>query len=450
VSTTAPVKGWRMLVVDDNVDAAHMLAMLLEAKGHEAMVEHTAKRALERARTDLPDVCLLDIGLPDLDGNDLARQLRAQPETAQSIMIAITGYGQEQDRKRTAESGFDHHLVKPVNMEQLLRWLVAAVLTAVPSSAFAERLELPAAAPTAPKEPAVPRAAERFEPYEALHGSFSSPGHCAGIPEGFWVEVGGRGDCLRTYSQGLSAANNPTVLVYFSGDVLLKTKEGVRFVGPGYGRQSPELIGRDVTRWSEQAGIPAIYIARPGMFGSSGDHNQRRELREVMLMDGALDVIKRRYRVSTFILAGQSGGGHIAASLLNLRRDVSAAVLSSALLSVREVTDYWNKRRTVQSSGAALYDPIDHLGGIRRDPKPSILVLSDPQDRIVPYPSQLTYVRRLQAAGLEPRHIILSATDKSHHALARHGRRAAALIARGETIDTIKAALERLSVQSAD
>lgn len=123
VSTTAPVKGWRMLVVDDNVDAAHMLAMLLEAKGHEAMVEHTAKRALERARTDLPDVCLLDIGLPDLDGNDLARQLRAQPETAQSIMIAITGYGQEQDRKRTAESGFDHHLVKPVNMEQLLRLL---------------------------------------------------------------------------------------------------------------------------------------------------------------------------------------------------------------------------------------------------------------------------------------------------------------------------------------
>jgi CheY-like chemotaxis protein len=87
------------------------------------MVEHTAKRALERARTDLPDVCLLDIGLPDLDGNDLARQLRAQPETAQSIMIAITGYGQEQDRKRTAESGFDHHLVKPVNMEQLLRLL---------------------------------------------------------------------------------------------------------------------------------------------------------------------------------------------------------------------------------------------------------------------------------------------------------------------------------------
>jgi signal transduction histidine kinase/CheY-like chemotaxis protein len=123
VSAAAPVKGWRMLVVDDNVDAAHMLAMLLEATGHETMVEHTAKSALERVRRDLPEVCLLDIGLPDLDGNDLARQLRAQTETARSFLIAITGYGQEQDRKRTAESGFDHHLVKPVNMEQLLHLL---------------------------------------------------------------------------------------------------------------------------------------------------------------------------------------------------------------------------------------------------------------------------------------------------------------------------------------
>ncbi|SNT37368.1 His Kinase A (phospho-acceptor) domain-containing protein [Noviherbaspirillum humi] len=121
VSAAAAVTGLRMLVVDDNVDAAHMLSLLLDAMGHETMVEHTAKSALERARKEMPEVCLLDIGLPDLDGNDLAKQLRAQPETAHSILVAITGYGQEQDRKKTAESGFDHHLVKPVNMEDLLR-----------------------------------------------------------------------------------------------------------------------------------------------------------------------------------------------------------------------------------------------------------------------------------------------------------------------------------------
>lgn len=125
VRVATPMKGRRLLVVDDNVDAANMLAMLLQSTSYETCVEHTAKGALERSRADLPDVCLLDIGLPDMDGNELARQLRAQPETARSVLIAITGYGQDQDRKRTAESGFDHHLVKPVNMEQLLHLLSA-------------------------------------------------------------------------------------------------------------------------------------------------------------------------------------------------------------------------------------------------------------------------------------------------------------------------------------
>lgn len=118
-----PEKGRRLLVVDDNVDAARMLAMFLETAGHETIVEHSAKCALERARVSFPDACLLDIGLPDMDGNELARHLRQQPETERSILIAVTGYGQEQDRKKSAEAGFNHHFVKPVNIEDLLRVL---------------------------------------------------------------------------------------------------------------------------------------------------------------------------------------------------------------------------------------------------------------------------------------------------------------------------------------
>lgn len=113
----------RLLVVDDNVDAAHMLGMFLETAGHEVSVEHNAITALERARKEAPDMCLLDIGLPDMDGNELARLLRAHPETAKAVLIAVTGYGQEQDRKQTAEAGFDHHLVKPVDMARLLEIL---------------------------------------------------------------------------------------------------------------------------------------------------------------------------------------------------------------------------------------------------------------------------------------------------------------------------------------
>jgi PAS domain S-box-containing protein len=112
-------KSLRIMVVDDNVDAAAMLAMLLETMGHHVLVEHGSRRALERARAETPDVCLLDIGLPEMDGNELAQHLRAQPETAKSILIAVTGYGQENDRKRTLAAGFDHHLVKPVDIQKL-------------------------------------------------------------------------------------------------------------------------------------------------------------------------------------------------------------------------------------------------------------------------------------------------------------------------------------------
>jgi len=109
----------RIMVVDDNVDAAATLAMLLEATGHDVMVEHEPRRALARAREQAPEVCLLDIGLPDMDGNELARHLRAQPETARAMLVAVTGYGQDSDRRRALEAGFDHHLVKPIDLQAL-------------------------------------------------------------------------------------------------------------------------------------------------------------------------------------------------------------------------------------------------------------------------------------------------------------------------------------------
>lgn len=109
----------RILVVDDNVDAATMLAMLLEASGHRVMVEHGARRALEQAKAYKPQVCLLDIGLPEIDGNELAQRLRAQAETAKSVLVAVTGYGQEKDRQQALAAGFDHHLVKPVDTGML-------------------------------------------------------------------------------------------------------------------------------------------------------------------------------------------------------------------------------------------------------------------------------------------------------------------------------------------
>jgi PAS domain S-box-containing protein len=109
----------KILVVDDNEDAAAMLGMLLEASGHHVLAENDARQALARAGLESPDVCLLDIGLPGMDGHELAQRLRAQPATANAVLIAVTGYGQENDQRKALAAGFDHHLTKPVDIGKL-------------------------------------------------------------------------------------------------------------------------------------------------------------------------------------------------------------------------------------------------------------------------------------------------------------------------------------------
>ena len=111
----------RIMVVDDNADAATMLGMLLEASGHEVMVENGSLAGLRLAAEALPAICILDIGLPDMDGYELARCLRQVEGLERALLIAVTGYGQESDRQRAFAAGFDHHMVKPVDAQKLLR-----------------------------------------------------------------------------------------------------------------------------------------------------------------------------------------------------------------------------------------------------------------------------------------------------------------------------------------
>jgi len=114
----------RVLVVDDNRDAAESLGMLLEMEGHTAHIAHDGQQALQLAGELQPDVVFLDIGLPDVSGYEVARQLRAQPAFRQTLLVALTGWGTEDDRIRTRDAGFDRHLTKPAEIaavEDLLR-----------------------------------------------------------------------------------------------------------------------------------------------------------------------------------------------------------------------------------------------------------------------------------------------------------------------------------------
>ena len=122
-----PERSRRCLVIEDHVDAAESLAMLLRLIGHEVEVAFDATQGLETARRFRPEVILCDIGLPGaLDGYAAARALRADPELCSAYLIALTGYGQEEDRRKALEAGFDTHLTKPADLDALRRLLAQA------------------------------------------------------------------------------------------------------------------------------------------------------------------------------------------------------------------------------------------------------------------------------------------------------------------------------------
>jgi CheY-like chemotaxis protein len=111
--------GCRILVVDDNIDAADSLALFLRLAGHDVQVCHGGPEALATVTTFHPQVVLLDIGLPGIDGYEVARRLRSRPETESALIVALTGYGQEEDVRRSREAGIDHHFVKPADLSAL-------------------------------------------------------------------------------------------------------------------------------------------------------------------------------------------------------------------------------------------------------------------------------------------------------------------------------------------
>jgi CheY-like chemotaxis protein len=120
---TASRKRLRVLVVDDNVDTAAGMTKLLERSGHDVQTAYDGVSALETARSFKAEVVLLDIGLPNMDGYQVAAQLRQEEDLVGAVIVAVSGYGQETDRCRSRDAGFDHHLVKPIDFGALLALL---------------------------------------------------------------------------------------------------------------------------------------------------------------------------------------------------------------------------------------------------------------------------------------------------------------------------------------
>jgi DNA-binding response OmpR family regulator len=125
-------QGLRLLVVDDDPDAADMLALLLQLEGHDVGVARDGPTALEAALAEPPDVVLLDIGLPYMDGFEVARRLRSHKSPKRPLLIAVTGHGEEAERLRAYDVGIDLHLTKPVGIDELRQFLARYQAVTVP------------------------------------------------------------------------------------------------------------------------------------------------------------------------------------------------------------------------------------------------------------------------------------------------------------------------------
>jgi len=121
-----PVPAKRILIIDDNIDGAIALAQILTMVGHECETVYSAQEGLQRAVSYRPDVVLLDIGLPVIDGYEIARRMRQNKQLNETRIIALTGYGQAEDRERALAAGFDDHFAKPVDFTRLQRTLTEA------------------------------------------------------------------------------------------------------------------------------------------------------------------------------------------------------------------------------------------------------------------------------------------------------------------------------------
>jgi two-component system CheB/CheR fusion protein len=123
MSEPAPASSRRILIVDDSTEAADSLALLLQVLGHQVMTVYDGPDALAVALTFRPDIIILDIRMPKMDGYEVARQLRAMPEAASTVLVALTGFGRPEDIQRARDAGFDHHFLKPVEFTVITQFL---------------------------------------------------------------------------------------------------------------------------------------------------------------------------------------------------------------------------------------------------------------------------------------------------------------------------------------
>ena len=279
---------------------------------------------------------------------------------------------------------------------------------------------------------------------DLLKGSIATQAECVPESNSLWIVVDGKGECVRYFQAGLErSGENRLVHVWLHGD-RLRPKWSSR-IGQGkpagneplnYQDREPRTLQAFVDQTFKSFGIPFVRLSRPGTYGSSGDHRERRRQREVSIVAAAIDALKSKYQVKTFLLSGHSGGGHLVGALLAQRLDLSCVVITSGMVSVAERVrlEGWN---TDVTGYADFVDPIALVERVPKVLNRPILLVGDTRDTEVWFDSQHSYFMRLHRAGHRVFLLSAKAPGPEFHDLSYLGLNMVRWCAEGRSISDI-------------
>lgn len=295
-------------------------------------------------------------------------------------------------------------------------------------------LALLGSAHAAPDRLELPAAGEAFTNEAVVRGTRATAAQCAAMPNAVWAQPEGEsGECLRYWHAGLKQGANPRALFFFTGDLLVQDTVADRT----YAGTTSARVQAVIDTVPQRFGVPYVFVGRPGTFGSSGAHRERRRQAEARLVSAAIDDIKKRHGIAEISIAGLSGGGHVVVSLLGYRSDVVCAVPASAVSSpaMRMKLRGW----TVDATGYAdSYEPMDHLNKARMNPGLRVFVLGDPADTNVPWAVQVALADRLRALGVRVEVLQAEGLGPDRHVIITSALLIAALCTLDQTTEDIQ------------
>ena len=276
-----------------------------------------------------------------------------------------------------------------------------------------------------------------FRNDDLLKGITATSSECAQIERAVWAQVGTQESaCIRYWTAGFPAEANTAlgkVLIYIPGDQLV-----AGLPEASYPTRNPKAMQELANSMQSRLGVPFILLSTPGTFGSSGEHSQRRRPLESKLMDSALNALKTKHHIENLAIIGLSGGGHILASLLNMRSDIVCAVLASAVTAPK--LRWTSMGLNMDVTGYAdSYEPIDFLDLKTFHPQLKVYVLGDLMDTNVPWHTKLPFAEKLKSLGANVELLNGTGIGPQRHALGESGRVIGSMCLRDAPNSAIKA-----------